>query len=116
LHANYTPCSGHGGLTSCRNWVSTRLPDALGRVGSTLVAGSRKILREAVDLGGDVVTAGSADYSGLQGRSVVSVDELFQGSAPVRSAADLAEDGVFDDGELEEFLADLAAMRRADLA
>jgi hypothetical protein len=34
----------------------------------------------------------------------------------VRSAEDLAEDGVFDDGELEEFLADLSAMRRADLA
>jgi hypothetical protein len=34
----------------------------------------------------------------------------------MRSAEDLAEDGVFDDGELEEFLADLGAMRRADLA
>jgi hypothetical protein len=62
------------------------------------------------------VTADSADYSGRRGRSVASADELFQGSAPVRSAADLAEDGVFDDGELEEFLADLAAMRHADLA
>jgi len=47
---------------------------------------------------------------------MVSADDLFQGSAPVRSAEDLAADGVFDDGELEEFLADLAAMRRADLA
>jgi hypothetical protein len=47
---------------------------------------------------------------------VVSADDLFQGSAPVQSAEDLAADGVFDDGELEEFLADLAAMRRADLA
>jgi hypothetical protein len=47
---------------------------------------------------------------------VASVDELFEGAAPVRSAEDLAEHGVFDDGELEEFLADLGAMRRADLA
>ncbi|TDO66825.1 hypothetical protein EV651_104392 [Kribbella sp. VKM Ac-2571] len=29
------------------------------------------------------------------------------------SAEDLAEDGVFDDGELDEFLADLSTMRRA---
>jgi len=34
----------------------------------------------------------------------------------MRRAEDLAMDGVFEDGELEEFLADLAAMRRADLA
>jgi hypothetical protein len=34
----------------------------------------------------------------------------------VRSAEDLAHDGVFDDGEVEEFLADLYAMRRSDVA
>lgn len=34
----------------------------------------------------------------------------------MRSAEDLAKAGVFDDGELEEFLADLAVMRRVDLA
>jgi hypothetical protein len=61
------------------------------------------------------VTTNSADYSGHQERSVASVDDLFLDSAPVRSAEDLAVDGVFDDGELEEFLADLAVMRRADL-
>jgi hypothetical protein len=33
----------------------------------------------------------------------------------VRSAEDPAKDSVFDDIELKEFLADLAAMRRADL-
>ena len=49
-------------------------------------------------------------------RELASVDELFQDSAPVRSAEDLAEDRVFDEGELEEFLADLGAMRRTDLA
>ena len=64
---------------------------------------------------GDIATADSADYSGRR-RAVMSADELFEGSAPVRSAADVAEDGLFDSGELEEFLADLAAMRRADLA
>ena len=63
------------------------------------------------------MTADSADYSDRRRQhAVVSVDDLFQGSVPVQSAEDLAMDGVFDDGELEEFLADLAAMRRADLA
>ncbi len=62
------------------------------------------------------MTANSADYSGRRERSVASADDLFQGAPVVGSAEDLAVDGVFDDGELEEFLADLAAMRRADLA
>lgn len=62
------------------------------------------------------MTANSADYSDRPARSAASADDLFQGSAPVRSAEDLAEADVFDDGELEEFLADLAVMRRADLA
>jgi hypothetical protein len=60
----------------------------------------------------DVVTASSADYSDRRAQSVVPADDLFQGSAPVQSAENLAADGVFDDGELAEFLADLAAMRR----
>lgn len=62
------------------------------------------------------MTADSADYPGRRVGSVVSVDDLFEGSAPVRSSDDLAVDGLFDDSEIEEFLADLAAMRRADLA
>jgi len=41
---------------------------------------------------------------------------LFRDSEPVRSADDLAREAVFDEGEVEEFLADLYAMRRADLA
>lgn len=61
------------------------------------------------------MTANSADYPVPPARSEPSVDELFVGSAPVRSADDLAQDGVFDDGELEEFLVDLASTRRADL-
>lgn len=62
------------------------------------------------------LTANSSDYSGRPERSEATAEELFQGSSPVRSAEDLAQDGVFDDGELEEFLVDLAAMRRVDLA
>jgi hypothetical protein len=61
------------------------------------------------------VTADSADCSGRRERSLPT-DDLFQGSTVVRSAEDLAAGGVFDGGELEEFLADLAAMRQADLA
>lgn len=71
---------------------------------------------EALDIGGAEVTANSADYTRRPDHAAVSADELFQGSAPVRSAEDLAQEGVFDDDELEEFLADLTAMRRADLA
>jgi hypothetical protein len=49
----------------------------------------------------------------------VSVDELARckGVRPVRSADDLACDGIFEtDEELDEFLAHVAHMRRADLA
>lgn len=65
---------------------------------------------------GDVVTADSADYAGRRECSAHAADDLFQGSAVERSAEDLAASGVFDDGELEEFLADLASMRQADPA
>jgi hypothetical protein len=61
------------------------------------------------------VTADNAGHAGGWHAST-SVEELFEGSAPVRSAEDLAEDGVFDDGELKDFLADLTTMRRADVA
>jgi len=44
------------------------------------------------------------------------VDDLFEGSEPVRKAEDLARNGVFDDDESEQFLADLNAMRRSDVA
>lgn len=45
-----------------------------------------------------------------------TVDDIFGTSEPVRTGEDLARDGVFDTGELEEFLADLYAMRRSDVA
>jgi hypothetical protein len=49
----------------------------------------------------------------------VSVDELVRrkGVQPIRSADDLACDGIFEtDEELDEFLAHVTEMRRADLA
>jgi hypothetical protein len=45
-----------------------------------------------------------------------SLDDIFGNSAPLRSAEDLAQDGIFDDGEVDEFIADLYAMRRSDVA
>jgi hypothetical protein len=62
------------------------------------------------------VTVNRADEPNRPTRSKVVVDELFANSPPVSTADDLTQDGVFDDGELDEFLADLAALRRADLA
>lgn len=62
------------------------------------------------------MTTNSTEHPMLPGGSAPSVDELFGGSAPLQSAEDLARDGVFDDGEVEEFLADLYEMRRTDLA
>lgn len=47
---------------------------------------------------------------------VPSVEDIFGDSAPLRSAEDLAHAGIFDDGEVEEFIVDLYAMRRSALA
>ncbi|MDN5760529.1 MAG: hypothetical protein L0H59_18745 [Tomitella sp.] len=47
---------------------------------------------------------------------VPSVEDIFGDSAPLRSADDLAHAGIFDDGEVEEFITDLYAMRRSDVA
>jgi hypothetical protein len=44
----------------------------------------------------------------------VTVEDIFGAGEPVRTAEDLAHDGVFGIGEVEEFLADLYAMRRSD--
>jgi hypothetical protein len=44
------------------------------------------------------------------------VDDVFGASEPIQKAEDLARSGVFDDGEVEQFLADLYAMRRSDVA
>lgn len=48
-----------------------------------------------------------------------SIDEQarHKGVRPIRSADDLAQDGIFDtDEELDAFLAHVAAMRHADFA
>lgn len=66
--------------------------------------------------GGDEMTVNDVPVPGYQGSRHVSVDELFAGAEPVRSADDLARDGLFDGTELDEFLADLRAMRHADVA
>ena len=47
---------------------------------------------------------------------IPSLDDIFRDSEPLQSAEDLAQDGIFDDGEVEEFIADLYAMRRSDVA
>jgi hypothetical protein len=49
-------------------------------------------------------------------RPMPTTDELFDGSEPVQRAEDLARTGIFDDCEVEEFLADLYAMRHSDVA
>ena len=45
-----------------------------------------------------------------------TVDDVFGASNPIQSAKDLARNVIFDDGEVEQFLADLYAMRRSDVA
>ena len=45
-----------------------------------------------------------------------TVDDVFGASEPIQKAEDLARSGIFDDGEVEQFLADLYAMRRSDVA
>jgi hypothetical protein len=45
-----------------------------------------------------------------------SVDDLFAETPPLRSVDELARDGLFDDEELQEFLADHSASRRAEPA
>lgn len=61
------------------------------------------------------VTISNAGHPVRPGGSGPSVDELFRDAEPVRSAEDLAREGVFAEGEVEEFLADLYAMRRSDV-
>jgi len=71
--------------------------------------------------GREAVVGTSAEHEPNRPRSGrrMSVDELARrtGLHPVRSAGDLACDGIFEtDEELDEFLAHVAEMRRADLA
>lgn len=59
------------------------------------------------------MTTSSVPTPDAHGADRRSIDEVFASIPPVRSADDLARDGVFDDDELDEFLADLRAMRSA---
>jgi hypothetical protein len=47
---------------------------------------------------------------------IPSLEDIFGNSEPLRSSEDLAQDGIFSDGEVDEFIADLYAMRRSDVA
>jgi hypothetical protein len=60
------------------------------------------------------MTTSSASVPDDHGVDRRSIDELFATIAPIRSADDLARDGVFDDDEFDEFLADLASLRYGD--
>ena len=62
------------------------------------------------------MSTSNADRPAQPRQPTPTVDELFGATEPVRSAEDLACPDIFDDGELEEFLADLYAMRRSDVA
>ena len=60
-------------------------------------------------------TSDSPSETGAE-RPGTTADDVFHGSEPVTKAEDLARNGVFDDGEVEQFLTDLYAMRRSDVA
>lgn len=62
------------------------------------------------------MTMGSPDRPASQGGSRSAVDDLFAAVPPMRAAEDLSREGVFYEGEVDDFLADLYAMRRSDLA
>jgi hypothetical protein len=68
------------------------------------------------DQGAQPVSTSDAERPAPPHRPTPTVDDLFGATEPVHSAEDLAHDGIFDDGEVEEFLADLYAMRRSDVA
>jgi hypothetical protein len=62
------------------------------------------------------VTTSDPGQATQAGRPVPTADDLFGNSELVHSADDLARGGIFDDGEVEEFLVDLYAMRRSGVA
>ena len=66
------------------------------------------------------MSASSADHGAYpQDDNDVPIEELArrQGVRPIKSVDELARDGIFESvGELEEFLAEVRAMRRASLS
>lgn len=61
------------------------------------------------------MTASNAASPPGSGADRARLEDLFRGFGPTRSAEELAREGVFDDGEVEQFLTDLSALRHADL-
>ena len=49
-------------------------------------------------------------------RAAPTPDELFEASEPIRKAENLARSGIFEDDDVDQFLADLYAVRRSDVA
>jgi hypothetical protein len=48
---------------------------------------------------------------------IPSIQDIFGDTPPLQSAEDLAQEGIFvDDNEVDDFLTDLYAMRRTDVA
>jgi hypothetical protein len=62
------------------------------------------------------VSTTDRDQPAIKQPPIPSLDDIFGSSEPLRSADDLARDGIFDEGEVDEFIADLYAMRRSDVA
>jgi hypothetical protein len=62
------------------------------------------------------VTTNDRQPSAEASHPITDIDELFATTEPIQTAADLARDGIFEDDEIDEFLTDLYAMRRSDVA
>jgi hypothetical protein len=74
---------------------------------------------EANDMEAAAMSASSADHGAYpQDEGQLPVEELArrQGVRPIKSVDELARDGIFKtDEELDEFLAEIRAMRRSSL-
>jgi hypothetical protein len=62
------------------------------------------------------VTTNDSQRPNRRQAAIPTVDDVFGASEPIQKAEDLARDGIFDDDEVEQFLADLYATRRSDVA
>jgi hypothetical protein len=62
------------------------------------------------------VSTTDPQQSAIRRPPIPSLEDIFGDSEALRSAEDLTQEGIFADGEVEEFIADLYAMRRSDVA
>ena len=62
------------------------------------------------------MTTNDSQWPNRRQASMPTVDDVFGASEPIQKAEDLANNGIFDDGEVEQFLTDLYVMRRSDVA